>query len=142
MTNDFVLDARLANDCLILGKLDLSLLLLMNNSLVPWFILVPNTNKTEMTELPLPDQDTLLKEINLISGYIKANFGISKLNTAAIGNIVNQLHIHIVGRDPSDYYWPNVVWGENEKKPYTDNQVTVISTALTEQLGKKFSIHS
>jgi len=142
MTNDFVLDTRLANDCLILGKLDLSLLLLMNNSLVPWFILVPNTNKTEMTELPLPDQDTLLKEINLISGYIKANFGISKLNTAAIGNIVNQLHIHIVGRDPSDYCWPNVVWGENEKMPYTDNQVTVISTALTEQLGKKFSIHS
>ena len=142
MTNGFELDARLAKDCLILGKLDLSLLLLMNNSLVPWFILVPNTNKTEMTDLPLADQEILLKEINLMSGYIKVNFDISKLNIAAIGNIVSQLHIHIVGRDPSDFCWPDVVWGTNKKKLYTDQQVTEISTALAKQLGKKFSSHN
>jgi diadenosine tetraphosphate (Ap4A) HIT family hydrolase len=142
MPNGFELDTRLADDCLILGKLDLSLLLLMNNSLVPWFILVPNTNKTEMTDLPLTDQDTLLKEINLISGYIKANYDTTKLNIAAIGNIVNQLHVHIVGRDPSDYCWPNVVWGRNEKEPYTDKQVLAISTALAEQLGNNFSSYS
>jgi diadenosine tetraphosphate (Ap4A) HIT family hydrolase len=114
----------------------------MNNSLVPWFILVPNTNKTEMTDLPLTDQDTLLKEINLISGYIKVNYDTTKLNIAAIGNIVNQLHVHIVGRDPSDYCWPNVVWGRNEKEPYTDKQALAISTALAEQLGNNFSSYS
>ncbi len=137
--NDFELDARLADDCLILGKLDLCLLLLMNNSLVPWFILVPNTTKTEMTDLPQADQDTLLKEINLMSSFVKGNFNISKLNIATIGNIVSQLHIHIVGRDPSDYCWPNVVWGTQEKEPYTDKQVERITMALNDQLGSKFT---
>jgi diadenosine tetraphosphate (Ap4A) HIT family hydrolase len=139
MANDFELDTRLANDCLILGKLDISLLLLMNNSLVPWLILVPETTKTEMTDLPQIDQATLLKEINLISDFIKDNFNISKLNIAAIGNIVSQLHIHVVGRDPSDYCWPNVVWGTKEKKPYTDEQTAKLSGALSKQLGNKFT---
>lgn len=141
MMNNFELDARLAEDCLILGKLELSQLLLMNNSLVPWFILVPNTKKTEMTDLPQADQNTLLKEINLMSSFVKVNFDISKLNIAAIGNIVNQLHIHIVGRDPSDYCWPNVVWGTHKKELYTDKQVEKITAALCEQLGSKFSNH-
>ena len=76
MMNNFELDTRLAEDFLVLGRLDLSLLLLMNNSLVPWFILVPNTTKTEMTDLSQTDQDTLLKEINLVSSFVKANFDI------------------------------------------------------------------
>ncbi|MCK4585913.1 MAG: HIT domain-containing protein, partial [Gammaproteobacteria bacterium] len=76
--HDFELDSRLANDCHILGKLDISLLLLMNNSLVPWFILVPKTTKTEMTDLAQTDQEALLKEINLVSNFVKTNFRISK----------------------------------------------------------------
>ena len=139
--NNFELDTRLAEDCLILGKLDLSQLLLMNNSLVPWFILVPDTIQTEMTDLPQADQNILLNEINLMSSFVKENFDISKLNIAAIGNIVSQLHIHIVGRDPSDYCWPNVVWGTQEKELYTDIQVEKIASALCEQLGSKFSNH-
>jgi diadenosine tetraphosphate (Ap4A) HIT family hydrolase len=101
--NNFELDPRLTNDCLVLGKLNLSLLLLMNNSLVPWFILVPQTSETEVTDLPQPSQAILLEEINLISTFVKTNFQISKLNIAAIGNFVSQLHVHVVGRDPSDY---------------------------------------
>ena len=66
--HDFELDARLANDCYILGKLDISLLLLMNNSLVPWFILVPKTTKTEMTDLAQTDQEALLKEEGVTLG--------------------------------------------------------------------------
>jgi diadenosine tetraphosphate (Ap4A) HIT family hydrolase len=139
MINDFELDTRLADDCLILGKLDLSLLLLMNNSLAPWFILVPGTTKTEMTDLTQTDQAILLKEINLMSNFVKGNFDISKLNIAAIGNIVSQLHIHVVGRDPSDYCWPNVVWGTQEKEPYTDEQVEKITMAINDQLGSKFT---
>ncbi len=136
----FKLDPRLASDCLVLGKLDASLLLLMNNSLVPWFILVPQTTETELTDLPASDQADLLEQINLLSAFIKQYFNISKLNTAAIGNIVNQLHIHVVGRNASDYCWPNVVWGTTEKESYTDQQVNEITTALCERLGDRFII--
>ena len=142
MANKFDLDARLANDCIIMGKLDLSLLLLMNNSLVPWFILVPDTTITELTALPQVNQAAILKEVNLISIFMKENFDISKLNIASIGNIVNQLHIHIVGRDPSDYCWPNVVWGTQDKELYTNEQIAKISTALNEKLGSQLSSHT
>ena len=103
------LDSRLARDCIVLGRLDISQLLLMNNALVPWFILVPVTTETEIVDLSAQDQARLLQEINLLSGFIKENFNITKLNTAAIGNVVSQLHIHVVGRDPADYCWPDVV---------------------------------
>ena len=135
----FRLDPQLANDCHILGKLNLSLLLLMDNTLVPWFILVPESHETDMTDLSKSDQAILLKEINLISSFVKRNFDISKLNTAAIGNIVNQLHIHIIGRSPSDYCWPNVVWGTKEKETYTDDRVKEITALLSEQLGNQFT---
>jgi len=134
--HNFQLDTRLADDCHILGKLDISQLLLMNNSLVPWFILVPETDEMEITDLSKTDQEILLKEINLISSFVKDNFDMPKLNTAAIGNIVSQLHIHIVGRSPSDYCWPNVVWGTKEKEPYTDERVKGITALLTKQLGE------
>ena len=136
--DNFELDPRLANDCLVLGKLNISLLLLVNNSLLPWFILVPKTPVTEMTDLSPSDQADLLEEINLLSAFVKGNFNISKLNIAAIGNIVSQLHIHIVGRDPSDFCWPNVVWGTNERELYTADKIDEITAALSEQLGVKF----
>ena len=141
MMNDFELNAHLSDDCLILGKLDLCILLLMKNSLVPWLVLVPKTIEVEITDLPLDDQITLLKEINLISDFVKNNFDVSKLNIAAIGNIVNQLHVHIVGRHPSDYCWPNVVWGTQEKESYSIEQIVKITNALSDQLGNKFSSH-
>ena len=136
--SNFELDPRLVKDCLLLGQLNTSLLLLMNNSLVPWFILVPQTSETELTDLSPADQAGLQEEINLLSAFIKGNFEISKLNIAAIGNIVSQLHIHVVGRDPSDFCWPNVVWGTSERKPYTTERGSEITTALCEQFGDKF----
>ena len=136
--NNFTLDDRLANDCIVLGKLDISLLLLMNNSLVPWFILVPETTETEIIDLPHPDQAKLLKEINLISTFIRENFICEKLNIGAIGNIVSQLHVHVIGRDSSDFCWPNVVWGTKEKEAYTDKQVAETIASLQAYLGEQF----
>jgi len=137
--NKFELDSRLAQDCIVLGKLNISKLLLMNNSLVPWFILVPERSATEITDLLQSEQLSILEEINLLSTFVKGNFEISKLNIAAIGNIVSQLHIHVVGRDPSDYCWPNVVWGTKQRNLYTVERIKEITTALREQLGDKFS---
>ena len=111
--DSFELDARLASDCLVLGEMDMSLVLLMNNSLLPWFILVPKTTETEMIDLPRSEQVRVLEEINLLSAFVKNHFAVSKLNIATIGNIVPQLHIHVVGRAPNDCCWPKVVWGDN-----------------------------
>lgn len=136
--DNFELDNRLAKDCLVLGGLDFSLLLLLNNSLVPWFILVPQTSVTELIDLSNTDQARMLAEINLIANFTKNHFDISKLNIAAIGNIVSQLHVHVVGRDPSDYCWPKVVWGTQEKEPYSSDQIEVIRSALMDKLGERF----
>ncbi|MDD2321797.1 MAG: HIT family protein [Geobacteraceae bacterium] len=134
--NDFTLDPRLAQDCVVLGKMRLSLLLLMKNSLVPWFILVPQRTATELFQLDRQDQAALLEEINLLSRFVKEHFAVEKLNVAAIGNIVQQLHIHVVGRNSNDFCWPNVVWGTKEQRPYTDQEVKAITAAL----GKKMPL--
>jgi len=136
--DSFELDHRLANDCIVMGELDISLLLLMNNSLVPWFIIVPKSTKTDVTDLSRSEQYKLQDEIYLVADYIKSNFNCSKLNIAAIGNIVNQLHIHVVGRNPTDYCWPKVVWGTTESTPYTEQRINDIIVTLKEQLGNKF----
>ena len=137
---NFTLDERLANDCIILGKLNMCLLLLMNNSLVPWFILVPETTESEIIDLSHSEQEILLKEINLVSRFVRDNFDCKKLNSAAIGNIVSQLHIHIVGRNPADYCWPNVVWGTKEKQVYLDSQVNEITNLIKNKLGNLITI--
>ncbi len=128
LMNDFVLDPRLEADCILIGELELSLVLLMNNALVPWFILVPRVNESEIYLLTNAQQNTLYKEINILSEFISDSFKTDKLNIGAIGNIVNQLHVHIVGRRQDDVCWPGVVWGVKEKRPYSDSEIEKIRT--------------
>jgi len=125
--NSFTLDPQLQKDCFILSEGKNSLLLLLNNSLLPWFILVPKTDKTEWYQLDVSLQDTIQRQINALSKFINQEYQVDKLNVASIGNIVSQLHIHIVGRYKDDYCWPGVVWGNKVKKSYTSDEVTVIS---------------
>lgn len=137
--SDFKLDPQLDKDCFVLGHLKTSRLLLLNNALVPWFILVPDTNATEIYELPHAQQLALLEEINLLSNYLKQNFATDKLNIAAIGNIVNQLHVHVVGRHVDDFCWPSVVWGADGKQAYSDEEVNTIQSQLADKLPTFFS---
>ena len=124
------LDAQLQQDCIVLGELECSLLLLMNNALLPWFILVPKTDKTELYELADDVQAGVWAEINAVSKFVKDEFCIDKLNVAAIGNVVQQLHIHVIGRQHEDYCWPGVVWGRSEKTPYTKEAIKHIIAKL------------
>jgi diadenosine tetraphosphate (Ap4A) HIT family hydrolase len=135
MPSSFVLDSRLEKDCHILGKLDDTLLLLMDNALVPWFILVPQTDVTEFHELPQQDQLQLLQQINLISTYLKQERSVDKVNVAAIGNIVRQMHIHVVGRTETDYCWPNVVWGAAGGEEYKESDFNDIRTSIQKYVG-------
>ena len=137
--SDFKLDPQLDKDCFVLGQLKTSRLLLLNNALVPWFILVPDTSATEIYELPHTQQLALLEEINLLSSYLKQNFATDKLNIAAIGNIVNQLHVHVVGRHVDDFCWPSVVWGADGNQAYSDEEVNAIQSQLVDKLPTFFT---
>lgn len=132
--NSFTLDPRLANDCIVLGEMRLSLLLLLKNALVPWFVLVPRRDQTEIFELNREDQEALLEEINLLSSFVKELSGVEKLNVAAIGNVVKQLHVHVIGRNSQDFCWPNVVWGRPEKITYRDEEIKAIRESLVTKL--------
>ncbi len=139
MKSDFVLDPRLAADCHVLGRMDNTLLLLMNNALVPWFILVPQVEVTEFHELEQATQLQLLEQINLISAHLKHELAVDKVNVAAIGNIVRQLHIHVVGRREGDYCWPGVVWGAEGRKPYAESELQDILVSIQKSLGDVFT---
>ena len=130
----FDLDERLSRDCYKLGKLGFCRVLLMNNAAVPWFILVPETDVTEVCELG-PDEQTLLwSEVNAVADFVRNHHTIDKLNIAAIGNIVRQLHVNVVGRRVDDYCWPGVVWGEPAQQTYSEDEVVVIRDLFTAEL--------
>jgi diadenosine tetraphosphate (Ap4A) HIT family hydrolase len=131
----FKLNKQLEHDCHWMGKLKDCHLLLLDNALVPWFILVPESDITEFHELPDEQQLALLANINAISRFIQSEFIVTKLNTATIGNIVQQLHIHVIGRHEDDFCWPGVVWGRPEKQPYASEQVTHITQTLQAWFG-------
>jgi diadenosine tetraphosphate (Ap4A) HIT family hydrolase len=130
MNADFTLDERLAQDGYRLAELPLCELLLMNNALLPWFILVPRVDVVEMHEMASLQQRALMEEINLVSRFIQQTFAPDKLNTAAIGNIVRQLHIHIVARKQDDICWPGVVWGVEQRTDYEQSTLNAIIRQL------------
>jgi diadenosine tetraphosphate (Ap4A) HIT family hydrolase len=133
----FQLDPRLQNDCYLLAESDNSHWLLLNNSYFPWFIIVPKTTQTELYLLPKKQQEQLQLESNLISEFVINHFNCDKLNVASIGNIVKQMHVHIIARNESDPCWPGVVWGTNHKQHYT------LGAALEIQINlKQFCLHS
>jgi len=133
----FELDPRLRQDCFPLGRLPLCRLLLMNNAALPWFILVPETDVIEVCELPPDNQSELLAEINEVSNVVRDFDGVEKLNIGAIGNIVSQLHVHVVGRHPGDYCWPGVVWGSEVPLRYQATEVMKTRSRVAAAFGER-----
>jgi diadenosine tetraphosphate (Ap4A) HIT family hydrolase len=115
----FELDARLAADTYGLGRLALSRVLLMNDARFPWLILVPErAGMAELIELSATDRAALLGEIVAASEALKHLYSPDKLNVAALGNMVRQLHAHVIARFHSDAAWPKPVWGVGTAEPY------------------------
>ena len=139
---DFSLDSKLEKDTITLGEFDLSLLLLMDNALVPWFILVPRLNAKELYELDADQQLMLWTEINIISEFLKEELHVDKINVATIGNIVAQLHVHVIGRYKDDFAWPNTVWGRKEREEYEPVKFENLSRLLQKFLEYKTKIDS
>jgi diadenosine tetraphosphate (Ap4A) HIT family hydrolase len=127
----FSLHPRLQADCLVIGQLPLSLCLLMNDQQFPWLILVPQRPAlTEIYQLDAADRLQLLDESCHLATVLTQLYAPDKLNIAAIGNLVPQLHLHHVVRFTSDCAWPAPVWGKQAAKPYDAGEAAVLIDKL------------
>ena len=132
------INPKLKADTFELGQLNEQTLLLMNNSLVPWFIILPNTQETELFKLDKAERAKLDKNIDSLSGLLVNHFKTDKLNIATIGNIVSQMHVHIIGRSVDDAFWPGVVWGRVEKTEYKKEEVERLIQLLLQEFTNHF----
>ena len=131
----FKLDDRLKNDSHNMGMVNGIQLRLHKNAEVPWFILVPETNVIELCDLPEEQFQQLMKTANELSLFIKENFKANKINVAAIGNIVSQLHLHVIGRFKDDFAWPGVVWGADSSMKYQQHKLSEIKKHIVDKFG-------
>ncbi|MCD5988081.1 HIT domain-containing protein [Pseudomonas phytophila] len=135
----FALDSRLQEDTLVIGDFPLCRLLLSNDSNYPWFILVPRRpDISEVFQLDARDQLQLWQETTLLSEQLKDLFNADKLNVAALGNVVSQLHMHVIVRRRSDIAWPAPVWGKHPATPYTAQEFSLVKDQLRAVLVKDF----
>ena len=119
MTDAFALDPRLAADTVVVGDLPIAQVLLMDDARFPWLVLVPRrAGVSELTDLSVEDATGLWQEVRLAVGVMQALAKPDKVNVAALGNVVAQLHVHVVGRFRSDPAWPGPVWGHGEARAY------------------------
>jgi diadenosine tetraphosphate (Ap4A) HIT family hydrolase len=123
VTAGFELDARLAVDSHLLADGPLSQLRLVDDLRFPWLLLVPRVaGAGELADLDAPSQQQLLAEINAANALLRDWQACDKLNLGALGNIVRQLHVHLVGRREGDAAWPGPVWGAGAMQRATQEQ--------------------
>lgn len=127
----FVLDSRLQQDTVWLGDYPLCSLLLMNDAQYPWFILVPRREDvSELFQLDAADQLQLWRETNGLAEVLKDCFAADKMNVATLGNVVSQLHMHVIVRRREDVAWPAPVWGRHPAQAYTAEQLAALKARL------------
>ncbi|MCW2098000.1 UNVERIFIED_ORG: diadenosine tetraphosphate (Ap4A) HIT family hydrolase [Pseudomonas psychrophila] len=136
----FILDTRLQKDTWLIGDFPLCRLLLSNDSNYPWFILVPRREGiSELFQLDDVDQQLMWAETTALAGVLKELFTADKMNVATLGNVVSQLHMHVIARYASDAAWPGPVWGKHPAKPYSEADVQVIRDKLKAVLDADFT---
>jgi len=134
--SSFALDPRLAADTLLMGDLALCRVLLMNDARYPWLILVPRrANLVEIIDLDRDARATLMEEISLASEAVGALPGVEKLNVGALGNVVRQLHVHVVGRRLGDFAATAPVWGAGTAVAYDAVAAAALATRTRVALG-------
>ena len=136
MSSGFSIDPRLHADTIPVGDLALSSVLLMDDARFPWFILVPRREgASEVTDLSAPDAAALMSEIRIATRVMLDLAKPDKVNVGALGNVVPQLHVHVVGRFRSDPAWPDPVWAHGSRTPYPAHA----ATALIERAAALFA---
>lgn len=138
----FMLDARLAADCTPLGSFALSRLLMMNDATYPWLILVPErAGVSEVFDLAADDQRALAAESALVGRALKDITAADKINIAALGNVVAQLHIHVIARFITDPTWPAPVWGRVPARTYAADAAAAMRARVVAALDALAKAH-
>ncbi|MEK6748440.1 MAG: HIT family protein [Pseudomonadota bacterium] len=120
---DFTLHAQLTRDTHSIGSFALCQVLLMDDALYPWLILVPQrAGIREIYQLSAPEQALLMQESSFLAQRLAQFFNADKINIAALGNVVPQLHLHHIVRYQTDSAWPAPVWGAHARVPYAPGQ--------------------
>jgi len=133
---DFTLDPQLQRDTVFVGAMPRCDVLLMDDQRFPWLILVPRMpGLSEMFDLEPADQGAVMREAAIAGRLLKSLTGATKINIGALGNIVRQLHIHVVARKESDAAWPGPVWGFGTREPYVPRFREGMRLKLAEALG-------
>jgi len=134
--SQFVLDDRLANDSLSITITGLCDLRLMKDRRWPWLVLVPRRLAiSEIFELTPLDQALLTFETNLVASALKSVTKATKINVGALGNIVRQLHVHVVARSEGDANWPGPVWGHGQAEAYSDVEMRAFMMRMQKALS-------
>ena len=133
----YELHPQLAEDTIPVTELPLCEVRLMDDANHPWLVLVPRiANAIEMIDLDPSQRNALTAEIDAVSRALKELFKPDKLNIAALGNMVPQLHVHVIARYTSDIAWPRPVWGAANARPYSPEQLVERINALSRALGQ------
>lgn len=133
--NAWQLDPQLANDSHPLSSGALCDIRMMDDANYPWLIVVPRVaGASELFDLSASQRRTLIEEIVAVETVLKDVFRPDKLNVAALGNAVAQLHVHVIARYTSDPAWPMPVWGKVQARPYTPEQLSERSRKLIARL--------
>jgi diadenosine tetraphosphate (Ap4A) HIT family hydrolase len=134
--SDFILHSKLAADTFEVLSLKVSQLLLMNDARYPWLILVPQvSDMRDLHNLSAKQYHAVTQEIAQVSKVLESVTQAHKMNVGALGNMVPQLHIHIVARQANDAAWPAPVWGVGEAQPYSQDA----AKTLVQQIASKLS---
>ena len=129
----FILHKQLEADSILVRDLALSQLRLQNQKAAPWLMLVPRRdNMKEIYELDAGDRTVLMEEIAEVSHALKQLYAPDKINVAALGNMVPQLHVHVIARFTQDAAWPHPVWGRLEPAPYQLGALAKVKARLNE----------
>lgn len=132
----FEVDERLAQDTIFLGDFALCRVLLMNDSRYPWLILVPRCAAiSEVFELTVEQQQQLWQETSYVGKVLKEVFQADKINIATLGNVVKQLHMHVLLRMHNDEAWPAPIWGKGDAQPYSAEAIVKVREDLHKALA-------
>ena len=134
--NEFKLNFRLLEDSTFVTKLNLSQVRLSHDARFPWLILIPEiAGLKELHDIPDQKQAIVQKEVNFCSAALQELTSADKMNVAALGNLVPQLHIHVIARRQDDSAWPQPVWSTGEAKPYEEENLAKLVNKLRQRLS-------
>ena len=131
----FEIDERLERDGLLITRLGLCQLRILNDRRWPWLVLIPQRNGiSEIFDLTPLDQAMLTFETNMVGAALKKATGATKINVGALGNIVRQLHVHVIARSEGDANWPGPVWGFGSAEPWDEGERKAFAARIVENL--------